>query len=410
MSWLFQYGRSEKFPTIYESKKTWVTIDYDEVIIFFIFSTLAIIFLSIVPGYGKRSLHVGIKAFFSISIGFSLFLVNYGQEWEVGQIETSTPYRAGEKSEIQAQIKIKIGLRSINITLKGFGERGTPLEKEIINYNERFSWTWDQGTFGFGPSAGLLQRSLREAQRKGLPIPIIWIVDLLSIDGEGIRFGRYYRTTGWYCHILLWAAVPAWILANIFLQSVGRYAAYFTGLIGILEITSCIIWMNVRNPNPLAIHFNDKLIEMHYGPTFWLAATTGILCLLLSLILLILDLRHPNLLAIFLGIDILNQYDEFLIRATELDHTKDKCKKYETIELGKKKSDENLESDAAVILLKRRTAIKCAQKDFLRKPTLSMTFHNIDNERPEYVNQYGPGPSFPDGKKDVLRPQIPKRK
>lgn len=25
------------------------------------------------------------------------------------------------------------------------------LKGEIINYNERFEWTWDQGRFGFGP-------------------------------------------------------------------------------------------------------------------------------------------------------------------------------------------------------------------------------------------------------------------
>lgn len=30
-------------------------------------------------------------------------------------------------------------------------EKDTPLAKEKIDYNERFSWTWDQGRIGFGP-------------------------------------------------------------------------------------------------------------------------------------------------------------------------------------------------------------------------------------------------------------------
>lgn len=74
---------------------------------------------------------------------------NYGQEWEVDRIKTKTPYKAGTAQEINATIGVKIGLRSVNITLKST----TPPEllDEVINYNERFHWTWDQGRFGFGP-------------------------------------------------------------------------------------------------------------------------------------------------------------------------------------------------------------------------------------------------------------------
>ena len=50
----------------------------------------------------------------------SLYTVcNFGQEWEVSEIETKTQYRAGLREEIDAEIEVKIGLRSVNITLKG---------------------------------------------------------------------------------------------------------------------------------------------------------------------------------------------------------------------------------------------------------------------------------------------------
>lgn len=124
-------------------------------------------------------------------------------------------------------------------------------------------------------TAGLLQKSLREAQRKGLPLPITWIVDHLAIDGEGIRFGRYYRTAGWYAHIALWTSFPVWILANVFLHSVPRYAAYCTGLIGALKILSCVIWLFVRNPNPLVIIFESDVITTSFGSTFWLTLSGG---------------------------------------------------------------------------------------------------------------------------------------
>jgi len=44
---------------------------------------------------------------------------NFGQEWEVSELSTKTPYRAGLGEEIHAHIGVKISLRSINITLKG---------------------------------------------------------------------------------------------------------------------------------------------------------------------------------------------------------------------------------------------------------------------------------------------------
>lgn len=77
---------------------------------------------------------------------------NFGQEWEVGQIITRTPYKAGSAYELsKASIGVNIGLRSVNVTLKSDAEENSPLQKEIINYNERFEWMWDQGRFGFGP-------------------------------------------------------------------------------------------------------------------------------------------------------------------------------------------------------------------------------------------------------------------
>lgn len=76
---------------------------------------------------------------------------NYGQEWEVGHITTPTAYKIGTGQEIHADISVKVGFRSVNVTLKADSPKNTVLENEKIDYNERFEWTWDQGRFGFGP-------------------------------------------------------------------------------------------------------------------------------------------------------------------------------------------------------------------------------------------------------------------
>lgn len=78
------------------------------------------------------------------------------------------------------------------------------LQNERINYNEHFSWEWAQGRFGFGKYAGRISREFRAGVLRGLPLPILQVAEYFTFDGEGIRFGRYYRQAGWYTHLILW--------------------------------------------------------------------------------------------------------------------------------------------------------------------------------------------------------------
>ncbi|XP_015602556.1 dual oxidase maturation factor 1 [Cephus cinctus] len=393
----FDFGRSEGFPTQYPENKTAVTVDVLETGFMLAFVIIATAYYIITPGYSqKRSIYVVLKATFSILIGCLIMLGNFGQEWEVGYLNSTTPYRAGEKSEIRAIMGIKIGLRSVNITLKGMGERNTPLEKEQINYNERFAWTWDQGRIGFGPYAGLVQRTFRESQRKGLPLPILWIAEYFTLDGEGIRFGRFYRTAGWYTHILLWLALPTWIMANIFLQLVGRYAAYFIGITGSLQLLSCSVWFLVRNPLPLRIPFADGVIQLHYGPDFWLTCSSGTLCLILALVMIFMDLRYPDALSAFLGIDPLNQYDECIIKQSDLNNATQKTHKMDNVlEMEEASKTETIKQikDANVVVMKRRSTLTKAQKKTLLRAPLPVRIEQYPNEDPIYANQVLPGPS-----------------
>lgn len=52
-----------------------------------------------------------------VSIGYTV--TNFSQDWEVAEISTETQYKAGAKKGIHADIGVHIGLRGINITLKG---------------------------------------------------------------------------------------------------------------------------------------------------------------------------------------------------------------------------------------------------------------------------------------------------
>ena len=68
------------------------------------------------------------------------------------------------------------------------------LPGEDIDYNERFHWV----------SATEIQDEFRAALVKGLPYPILTVVEYFNLDDEGFCWGRQYREAGYYGGILLW--------------------------------------------------------------------------------------------------------------------------------------------------------------------------------------------------------------
>ncbi|KAK9877232.1 hypothetical protein WA026_016978 [Henosepilachna vigintioctopunctata] len=225
-------------------------------------------------------------------------------------IKTKTPYKAGNGIEIEASLGVHIGLRSVNVTLKATTPPNSTLQKEIIDYNERFTWTWDQGTFGFGPHAGRLQQEFRAAQLRGVPTPILWIVEYFVIDGEGFRHGRFYRTSGWYCHVLMWSAFATWLLSVILFRSVIVYGGYCLGLTGILQLVANLVWLVVKNPLPLFIPFEDDNLVTSFGATYWLTFFNGLLCLLLAIVIVVIDQIYVDQLYSYFEIDPLSSFDE----------------------------------------------------------------------------------------------------
>lgn len=123
--------------------------------------------------------------------------------------------------------------------------------------------------------AGVFQQEFRKAQYHGTPTPILWVAEYFLIDGEGFRFGRFYRTAGWFTHIALWTAFSCWIIANILFKSLISYGAYFLACTGGLQLLGVLVWTSVRNYNELFIPFADGNITTKYGSTYWLTFASG---------------------------------------------------------------------------------------------------------------------------------------
>ncbi|XP_066961164.1 dual oxidase maturation factor 1-like isoform X2 [Macrobrachium rosenbergii] len=270
----FTLGRVWPFPSIYPDWKTPVTQDVLCMGWVAAFFALLLPFYLVIPASSYK-LSRTIRVTFFMLLALFIMLCNFGQDWEVGFIRTRTPYKAGTADQIDAEIGVRLGLRSVNITLKGKPQNeSSSLAGETINYNERFSWVWAQGRPGFGPYAGHIQRDFRAAQQRGSPYPILWVAEYFTFDGDGIRFGRHYRTAGWYSHILLWAAFPAWVMTVLLFKMVIRYAALALVLTGVLLLIPAVIWSCYRNPIELEIPFEGGILTTKFGWCFYLALLT----------------------------------------------------------------------------------------------------------------------------------------
>ncbi|RWS21638.1 dual oxidase maturation factor 1-like protein [Leptotrombidium deliense] len=73
----------------------------------------------------------------SLFVGAVILVANFGTNWHVAEANISSPYRAFSKEKISAKVAVKVGLQSVNITLKA---NAVHKNHEDINYNERFFW------------------------------------------------------------------------------------------------------------------------------------------------------------------------------------------------------------------------------------------------------------------------------
>ncbi|KAH3869203.1 dual oxidase maturation factor 1-like isoform X1 [Dreissena polymorpha] len=302
----FQAFRTNGAPTYYDANPTPWQADVLGAGLIFAFCSVAFSLFIILPGIrGKEKIYTFIRVTVSLYIGAVIVLTNWSyslDSWETAHIHTRTKYKAGTGKEISAVIGVYIGLRGVNITLKGTPE--TQLN-ETINYNEHFSWEWDRGCVGFGPNAGPFNQAYRAAQYRGLPLPILWIAEYFTIDGEGISWGRHYRQAGWFSHISLWLCFPLWILTNVLFFVLLKYGACCLVLTGVCMNISNFIWYKCRNVNDLKIPFVAGFMEFSFGGSFYVCLGTGILCILCGAIVWVLDHQIPNAATTFFGVDVL---------------------------------------------------------------------------------------------------------
>ncbi|XP_021948570.1 uncharacterized protein LOC110846211 isoform X2 [Folsomia candida] len=313
----FDAFRNDGGPTLYSySNRTPVTGDVPTISLYVLFFTLFIAFVIIFPGVRKERFTTFTVTTLSLFVGSAILVSKYGSAWHVADTSIMSYYRAFSREKLAADIGVHIGLMHFNVTLQDIYLSGTVLSSlnlndslvntgllEDIDYNERFHWE----------SATEIQEEFREALIKGLPYPILTVVEYFSMDEEGFCWGRSYRQAGYYASILLWASFASWCLMNLLLVVVPRYGAYQMIVTGALMITTNVLYYLLIPSTRLMIRFEDNFLMFKFGWCYWLCFSAGILCVAFGAVISIVDLMYPHKFSTILEVDYGTPFDRHII-------------------------------------------------------------------------------------------------
>uniref|UniRef100_A0A8C4TFP4 Dual oxidase maturation factor 2 n=1 Tax=Erpetoichthys calabaricus TaxID=27687 RepID=A0A8C4TFP4_ERPCA len=269
----------------YPHKMTPFIFNMNQLIVILVFLVFICTFLIILPGIrGKARVFWMFRIILSLFIGVVIVVVNFTSDWAIGYIRSNTTYKSFSDATVDAEIGLHVGLAGINVTLTG-----NPVHQlnETIDYNERFLWT---GDYNEEYTEGLL---------KGLPNPILYLAEKFSQDSPcGLYF--QYKYSGRYASATMWTAFCCWLISNVLLSMpVILYGGYMLVTTGTFMIFSLISFSTIWNVPSCVISLGSVALNTNYGGSFWLTLATGLLCILLGIVIIILDICIPEKLKIF---------------------------------------------------------------------------------------------------------------
>ncbi|KAM8973562.1 dual oxidase maturation factor 1 [Pelodytes ibericus] len=243
-------------------------------------------FLIILPGIrGKLRLFWLLKVMTSLLIGAVILAVNFTRDWEVGLVTTTTVYKSFSNGMVNVSIGLLVGLKGVNITLSGI-----PMHQlnETINYNEEFEWD----------SESHYDKLYDEGLKRGLPNPILYVAEKFTSDNP-CRIHQQYSIATNYSSSIMWLAFCSWVFCNIlFSMPVLLYGIYMMFTTSVCIIISLVSFASIK-PRPCSIQFGVSVLRTRFGLSFWMVFGAGIICLILSLVLIMLYVRKPHILRRF---------------------------------------------------------------------------------------------------------------
>lgn len=124
-----------------------------------------------------------------------------------------------------------------------------------------------------------MERELHNGLSKGLPYPILRVIEYMSVDRAGFVWGRQYRVAGYYTCALLWLCLALWSLSVCMLCLVPHYFTRTVAAVGATMLAADLVYL-LYTPDNLLIRFpqsRDQVaqLRLHFGWCFWATAVAG---------------------------------------------------------------------------------------------------------------------------------------
>uniref|UniRef100_A0A2K5JQL2 Dual oxidase maturation factor 1 n=1 Tax=Colobus angolensis palliatus TaxID=336983 RepID=A0A2K5JQL2_COLAP len=193
---------------------------------------------------------------------------------------------------IRGKMRLFWLLRVVTGLFIGAAILGTPVQQlnETINYNEEFTWRLGEN----------YAEEYTKAMEKGLPDPVLYLAEKFT-PRSPCGLYRQYHLAGHYASAMLWVAFLCWLLANVMLSMpvlvYGGYMLLATGIFQLLALLFFSMATSLTPPCPL--HLGASVLHTHHGPAFWITLTTGLLCVLLGLAMVVAHRMQPHRLKAF---------------------------------------------------------------------------------------------------------------
>ena len=229
--------------------------------------------------------------------------------WQSAETSIRASISIRNNQEYDLHLGVHIGLDYVNITLfqesnpgrarasKVFPPRLLP-RNSLLNYPSDHSVDYP-ADIHFNEHLRLdtaqgMRQQMREALKRGLPVPILTVLDYFVHQKDGFRWSVDYRLAGYCCQFVLTLTLISWALMNIFFMVIPEYGALAMATTGWLALFSVFLYWILLPSRHLIINISGQLLTFQHGECFWIVMTTGLVATLTGTFLWLLEVQFPG--------------------------------------------------------------------------------------------------------------------
>ena len=257
----------------------------------------------------------------SILMGGAFVLALVMPWWQtIGPVSIRAPIRVQDKEYTDLIIEVHLGLTYANITLTQAAVQSATTQRTDIVLprllprdslqivSGSYAKPSEMGKIEFNEEIELktaeeMREQFKAALERGLPVPILTIINYLSHQEEGFRWSVDFRLAGYFCQFALTLTLVCWAWMNIFFMVIPQHGAIAMITTGLLALISVFLYWILLPSRDMIATINGTVLKFRLGGCYWTVLTTGLVALLTGLVLLLVEIRNPGSLTFDLELD-----------------------------------------------------------------------------------------------------------